>query len=416
MLKLKKLGGPTRWKANSVCLTKTGFLIITITLILALLITRNLTYSVVSAAGCCICMDLIIPAVMCILKWKNLDAGIALSVVEHILVSLLLRLLFAALQALIGVVIFVPLLMYLLLQLLIVAICTVVRLCANIGSVASTKSWEIMQPLCLWGQQILLLKTLEDCVQGEEVIFPLPNKLLAVSAMIVMLWSKFERKYPHLRTSDKKMFRIFAKFGLHPMHNIFLLILAFPSNMHVVYMAVALPYLFFTEGFFQDWIVAFLEEHCHLLLKYIYEFFPYISRGVWSNLENLPGFEEQYVRVAYEIATACIASGIIAVSAYLQNYESVIVLAVVFLTNVAIPMGSAKAMIKQLQREIAQIDSFKKATPHQLSRVHDVCSICWLPMEVAVITQCGHFFHGKCLKQWVIIKETCPLCNRDINV
>ncbi|XP_070548507.1 uncharacterized protein [Ptychodera flava] len=416
MYTAKKLGGPSRWKANSVCLTKTGFLIILITTGVALLLTRNLTYSVVSAAGCCICMDLVMPAILFLLKWKSLDAGLALSVLEHIVVSLLLRLLFAALQALIGVVIFVPLLMYLLLQLILIAICTAVRLCAKIGSVASTKSWEVLQPLCLWGQQILLLKTLEDCVQGQEVIFPLPNKWIAISVMVVMLWSKFERKFPTLTNSDNKMTRNFVNYILHPTHNLVLLLLALPANLNPMYIMVAMLYVVFTERFFQEWIVSFLEDHSQFLVKYIYYFIPHIARKVWIGIENMPGFEELYVRVGYEIATACTAGGIIIFSAFLNNYESFVVLVVVFLTNVAIPMGTAQGLIRQLKIEMAQIDHLQKATPYQLARVHDICSICWLPMDMAVITKCSHFFHAKCLKQWIVIKETCPLCNRDIHV
>lgn len=32
-------------------------------------------------------------------------------------------------------------------------------------------------------------------------------------------------------------------------------------------------------------------------------------------------------------------------------------------------------------------------------------------MKSAVITPCSHFFHAGCLKKWLYVQETCPLCH-----
>lgn len=32
-------------------------------------------------------------------------------------------------------------------------------------------------------------------------------------------------------------------------------------------------------------------------------------------------------------------------------------------------------------------------------------------MKTAVITPCSHFFHAGCLKKWLYVQETCPLCH-----
>lgn len=32
-------------------------------------------------------------------------------------------------------------------------------------------------------------------------------------------------------------------------------------------------------------------------------------------------------------------------------------------------------------------------------------------MKSAVITPCGHFFHAGCLKKWLYVQESCPLCH-----
>ncbi|XP_051504752.1 RING finger protein 145 isoform X2 [Myxocyprinus asiaticus] len=35
-------------------------------------------------------------------------------------------------------------------------------------------------------------------------------------------------------------------------------------------------------------------------------------------------------------------------------------------------------------------------------------------MTSAVITYCGHFFHGTCLRKWLYVQETCPMCHASI--
>lgn len=35
-------------------------------------------------------------------------------------------------------------------------------------------------------------------------------------------------------------------------------------------------------------------------------------------------------------------------------------------------------------------------------------------MTSAVITYCGHFFHGNCLRKWLYVQETCPMCHTAI--
>ena len=41
------------------------------------------------------------------------------------------------------------------------------------------------------------------------------------------------------------------------------------------------------------------------------------------------------------------------------------------------------------------------------------CAICYQDMELvgsAKVTKCKHFFHGKCLRKWLYVQDSCPLC------
>lgn len=68
-----------------------------------------------------------------------------------------------------------------------------------------------------------------------------------------------------------------------------------------------------------------------------------------------------------------------------------------------------------LRQEAAKkINSLPKATAEQLQEHNDVCSICFQEMNSAVITYCGHFFHGNCLRKWLYVQETCPMCHQAV--
>ncbi|XP_027857105.1 RING finger protein 145 isoform X1 [Xiphophorus couchianus] len=68
-----------------------------------------------------------------------------------------------------------------------------------------------------------------------------------------------------------------------------------------------------------------------------------------------------------------------------------------------------------LRREAAKkINSLPRATTEQLDQHNDVCSICFQEMSSAVITYCGHFFHGNCLRKWLYVQETCPMCHQTV--
>ncbi|RXN18678.1 RING finger protein 145 [Labeo rohita] len=60
---------------------------------------------------------------------------------------------------------------------------------------------------------------------------------------------------------------------------------------------------------------------------------------------------------------------------------------------------------------VHKIQSMPTASALQLQQHNDICSICFQDMKSAVITPCSHFFHATCLKKWLYVQETCPLCH-----
>lgn len=44
-----------------------------------------------------------------------------------------------------------------------------------------------------------------------------------------------------------------------------------------------------------------------------------------------------------------------------------------------------------------------------------VCPICMdCNEDEGVILECGHCFHAKCLKDWIFIKDSCPVCRKNL--
>ena len=69
-----------------------------------------------------------------------------------------------------------------------------------------------------------------------------------------------------------------------------------------------------------------------------------------------------------------------------------------------------KNLVKR-RSAVAKINRLHDATSDEVARYADVCSICYQDMDAAKRTGCGHMFHAMCLRKWLYIQDTCPLCH-----
>lgn len=63
---------------------------------------------------------------------------------------------------------------------------------------------------------------------------------------------------------------------------------------------------------------------------------------------------------------------------------------------------------------VTKLNRLADATQDQLKDLQDLCAICFDSMSSAKITQCGHYFHLNCLRKWLYIQSSCPLCHQDV--
>uniref|UniRef100_A0A3Q1B4C9 E3 ubiquitin-protein ligase RNF139 n=1 Tax=Amphiprion ocellaris TaxID=80972 RepID=A0A3Q1B4C9_AMPOC len=66
---------------------------------------------------------------------------------------------------------------------------------------------------------------------------------------------------------------------------------------------------------------------------------------------------------------------------------------------------------------VKKINSLPEMRGDQLSDIEDVCAICYQEFATSArITPCHHYFHALCLRKWLYIQDTCPMCHQRVYV
>ncbi|MED6249156.1 hypothetical protein ATANTOWER_010123 [Ataeniobius toweri] len=66
---------------------------------------------------------------------------------------------------------------------------------------------------------------------------------------------------------------------------------------------------------------------------------------------------------------------------------------------------------------VKKINSLPEVRGDQLRNIEDVCAICYQEFaSSARLTPCHHYFHALCLRKWLYIQDTCPMCHQRVYV
>lgn len=63
---------------------------------------------------------------------------------------------------------------------------------------------------------------------------------------------------------------------------------------------------------------------------------------------------------------------------------------------------------------VNKINSLPSASKEKLESLNDVCSICYQELNSARVTRCNHYFHEMCLRKWLYVQDSCPLCHSSL--
>lgn len=70
---------------------------------------------------------------------------------------------------------------------------------------------------------------------------------------------------------------------------------------------------------------------------------------------------------------------------------------------------------KARREAIQKFKSLTRVNSEILRSLNETCVICCSEMKSGVLrTPCNHIFHNSCVKKWICVKATCPLCNKDL--
>ncbi|XP_007899105.1 E3 ubiquitin-protein ligase RNF139 [Callorhinchus milii] len=66
---------------------------------------------------------------------------------------------------------------------------------------------------------------------------------------------------------------------------------------------------------------------------------------------------------------------------------------------------------------VKKINSLPEVTGSRLRDIDDVCAICYQEFTTSArITPCNHYFHALCLRKWLYIQDTCPMCHQGVYI
>ncbi|XP_073488326.1 E3 ubiquitin-protein ligase RNF139 [Aquarana catesbeiana] len=66
---------------------------------------------------------------------------------------------------------------------------------------------------------------------------------------------------------------------------------------------------------------------------------------------------------------------------------------------------------------VKKINSLPEVNVSEGNEIDDVCAICYQEFRTSArVTPCHHYFHALCLRKWLYIQDTCPMCHQKVYI
>ncbi|XP_072266760.1 E3 ubiquitin-protein ligase RNF139 [Pyxicephalus adspersus] len=66
---------------------------------------------------------------------------------------------------------------------------------------------------------------------------------------------------------------------------------------------------------------------------------------------------------------------------------------------------------------VKKINSLPEVKVSESNEIDDVCAICYQEFRTSArVTPCHHYFHALCLRKWLYIQDTCPMCHQKVYI
>lgn len=143
-----------------------------------------------------------------------------------------------------------------------------------------------------------------------------------------------------------------------------------------------------------------------------------LSNTLWEKLDDYV----YYVRSAGNVVEFLFGVVMFGNGAYTMAFESgskirACMMCLHAYFNIYLQAKSGWRTFSNRRTAVRKINSLPEVRGRRLAAVQDVCAICYQEFTSAArLTPCRHYFHALCLRKWLYIQDTCPMCHQRVYV
>lgn len=143
-----------------------------------------------------------------------------------------------------------------------------------------------------------------------------------------------------------------------------------------------------------------------------------LSNTLWEKLDDYV----YYVRSAGNVVEFLFGVVMFGNGAYTMAFESgskirACMMCLHAYFNIYLQAKSGWRTFSNRRTAVRKINSLPEVRGRRLAAVQDVCAICYQEFtSTARLTPCRHYFHALCLRKWLYIQDTCPMCHQRVYV
>ncbi|KAF7702436.1 E3 ubiquitin-protein ligase RNF139 [Silurus meridionalis] len=167
-------------------------------------------------------------------------------------------------------------------------------------------------------------------------------------------------------------------------------------------------------------VTAFCVELCLKVLVSLTVYVLFMVDGYYGTLwEKLDDYV-YYVRSAGNVVEFIFGIVMFGNGAYTMAFESgskirACMMCLHAYFNIYLQAKSGWRTFVKRRAAVRRIHSLPEVIGTGLRGVEDVCAICYQEFVTAArLTPCNHYFHALCLRKWLYIQDTCPMCHQRV--
>ncbi|XP_008057505.1 E3 ubiquitin-protein ligase RNF139, partial [Carlito syrichta] len=193
----------------------------------------------------------------------------------------------------------------------------------------------------------------------------------------------------------------------------------------LLFLPVLLSYVLWHHYALNTWlfaVTAFCVELCLKVIVSLTVYTLFMTDGYYNVLwEQLDDYV-YYVRSTGSVLEFVFGVVMFGNGAYTMVFESgskirACMMCLHAYFNIYLQAKSGWKTFMNRRTAVKKINSLPEIQGSRLRDVDDVCAICYHEFTTSArITPCHHYFHALCLRKWLYIQDTCPMCHQKVHI